>query len=186
MAFCHKRLLILTGFATVALILIRMPAAGQSSDSLARLHSPVKASLFSAILPGAGQVYNRKYWKVPVIYGAFAGLGYLAVWNNERYQLYRKAYRFRIDGNPLTVDEFEGRYSDGDLKLIRDYYRRNRDLSLIFTSLVYVLNIVDASVDAHLFYFDVGDNLSLQLMPGCQPATTTSLAGITIQLKSKR
>ncbi len=185
MAYCHPRFFLFTGIATVAFMLFKITAAGQSSDSLVKLHSPIKASLFSAILPGAGQVYNRKYWKIPVIYGAFAGLGYLAKWNNERYQIYRKAYRFRIDGNPLTTDEFEGRYSDSDLKLIRDYYRRNRDLSLIFATLVYVLNIVDASVDAHLFYFDVSDNLSMQLTPVCMPSTTVPLAGFSLQFRSK-
>lgn len=155
----------------------------QNIDSLVRSHSPAKASLLSAALPGAGQVYNRKYWKVPVIYAAFAGLGYLAKWNDNRYDTYRTAYRFRVDGNPETVDNYTEIYSDNDLKLLRDYYRRNRDLSLIFAGLVYVLNIVDASVDAHLFYFDVSDNLSMNISPGIMPYHRTSLTGINIGLK---
>ncbi len=155
----------------------------QNTDSLARSHSPVKASLYSALLPGAGQVYNRKFWKVPVIYAAFAGLGYLAKWNDDRYDTYRTAYRFRVDGNPETVDGFTEVYSDNDLKLLRDYYRRNRDLSLIFAGLVYVLNIVDASVDAHLFYFDVSDNLSFNIAPEVYPDRHHPSAGICLKLK---
>ncbi len=155
----------------------------QNTDSLVRSHSPAKASVYSAILPGAGQVYNRKYWKVPVIYAAFAGLGYLAKWNDDRYDTYRTAYRFRVDGNPETVDGFTEVYSDNDLKLLRDYYRRNRDLSLIFAGLVYVLNIVDASVDAHLFYFDVSDNLSLNITPSVIPYERSTLTGIHLGFK---
>lgn len=155
----------------------------QKSDSLIRNHSPVKASVYSTLLPGAGQVYNRKYWKVPVIYAAFAGLGYLAKWNDDKYDIYRTAYRFRIDGNPETVDHFTDVYSDNDLKLLRDYYRRNRDLSLIFAGLVYVLNIVDASVDAHLFYFDVSDNLSMNIVPSVIPYHRHALTGINIGLR---
>lgn len=155
----------------------------QNTDSLVRSHSPVRASVYSAILPGAGQIYNRKYWKVPVIYAAFAGLGYLAKWNDDRYDTYRTAYRFRVDGNPETVDGFTEVYSDNDLKLLRDYYRRNRDLSLIFAGLVYVLNIVDASVDAHLFYFDVSDNLSLNISPSVIPYRRSALTGINLGFK---
>jgi TM2 domain-containing membrane protein YozV len=155
----------------------------QNTDSLVRIHSPVKASLLSAALPGAGQFYNRKYWKVPVIYAAFGGLGYLAKWNDNRYRTYRNAYRLRIDGDPSTTDDFTNLYSDNDLKLLRDYYRRNRDLTLIFTGLVYVLNIVDASVDAHLFYFDISDNLSLHIAPSLSPYQPAPSAGIFFGLK---
>jgi len=146
-------------------------ASGQGSgleDSVLR-HSPVKATLLSTVLPGAGQFYNRKYWKIPVIYGAFAGLGYLVKFNNDRFQTYRSAYIQRSDGDPATVDPFVDRYSDDDLKVLRDFYRRNRDLSYIFAGLVYVLNIVDASVDAHLYYFDISDDLSLRHDPVIRP-----------------
>lgn len=139
--------------------------AQQKVDSLVKIHSPVKASIYSAILPGAGQFYNHKYWKIPVIYGAMAGLGYLAKTNNSRYTDFKTAYRYRIDGDSGTTDNYTDIYTDNDLKLLRDYYRRNRDLSLIFIGLFYVLNIVDASVDAHLYYFDISDDLSLNLAP---------------------
>lgn len=168
-------------FAFVLFFPINAPA--QNTDSLIRSHSPVKATLLSAVLPGAGQVYNRKYWKVPVIYAAFTGLGYLAKWNDDRYDTFRSAYQFRVDGNPETVDNYTDVYSDNDLKLLRDYYRRNRDLSLIFTGLIYVLNIVDASVDAHLFYFDVSDNLSMNITPAILPYNRTALTGIQLGLK---
>jgi hypothetical protein len=178
MAFRHIALLL------VAIILfLPVPSFSQPADSLLTRHSPAKASLLSAVLPGAGQVYNRKYWKVPVIYAAFAGLGYLAKWNHDRYDTFRSAYRFRVDGNPETTDDFTDLYSENDLKLLRDYYRRNRDLSLIFAGLVYVLNIVDASVDAHLFHFDVSDNLSMNLTPTVVPFAPKPLTGINLGFK---
>jgi hypothetical protein len=156
-------------FPAVVLALACRPARAQEPPADSVAHSPVKATLLSMALPGAGQFYNRKYWKIPVIYGAFAGLGYLVKFNDDRFQTYRKAYILRIDGKPETVDDFVDRYSDADLKTLRDFYRRNRDLSYIFAGLVYVLNIVDASVDAHLYYFDVSDDLSLRLDPVWQP-----------------
>ncbi len=148
----------------------------QSADSLAMSHSPVKASLLSTALPGAGQFYNKKYWKIPVIYGAFAGLGYLVRFNHDRFSTYREAYILRTDGDANTVDGFTDRYSDSDLQALRDFYRRNRDLSLIFAGLVYVLNIVDASVDAHLYYFDVSDDLSMRVDPAIIPSSTGALS----------
>jgi hypothetical protein len=156
-------------FSAMALALAGrpLPAVAQPADSV--IHSPVKATLLSLALPGAGQFYNKKYWKIPVIYGAFAGLGYLVKFNDDRFQTYRKAYVLRVDGHTETVDEFVDRYSDADLKTLRDFYRRNRDLSYIFAGLVYVLNIVDAGVDAHLYYFDVSDDLSLRFDPVLQP-----------------
>lgn len=116
-------------------------------------------------LPGAGQFYNKSYWKIPVIYAGFAGMGYLVHFNNTRYQQYKKAYILRVDDDPATVDEFVDQYSQDDLQTLKSFYRRNRDLSYIVAGLIYVLNIIDASVDAHLFYFNVNDDLSMNLQP---------------------
>ena len=141
----------------------------------------------SAILPGAGQVYNKKWWKVPIIYGGFAGLGYAIIFNQGEYDLYRNAYLKRLDDNSSTVDEFDGVYSDANLIELQDYYRKNRDLSIIGGVLLYVMNIIDANVDAHLFNFDVSEDLSLNIAPqnlglgfGNQP-----IAGIGISLRLK-
>lgn len=130
------------------------------------LHSPKKASLYSAICPGLGQAYNKKYWKIPVLYAGFAGLGYFIYSNQKDYIRYRTAYRIRLDGDPATIDEFALTIKSND-KLLRDTQtlHRWRDLSIFGTALLYLMNIVDATVDAHLYSFDVSDDLSLNIQP---------------------
>lgn len=137
-------------------------------DSI-KLHSPTKATLMSVALPGLGQVYNKKYWKVPIIYAAIGTSLYFAFSNQKNYKKYRTAYGNRVDGNSSTVvaEEFNN-YSDQSLKSSMDFYQRNRDLSYILAGLFYVLNIVDASVDAHLFTFPKNDKLSFNLQPDLQ------------------
>jgi hypothetical protein len=128
-------------------------------------HSPGKAMLLSTVLPGAGQVYNKKWWKVPIIY---AGIGisiYAAIWNQEQYNIYASAFDIRNDGNEDTVDEFEGIYTDEQLIQIQNFYDKNRETSIIVAVGFYALNILDANVDAHLFEFDVSDDLSLKIEP---------------------
>lgn len=128
---------------------------------------PRKASMYAAVLPGMGQIYNRKYWKVPIVYGGFAGLGWYFMFTNDEFVRYRNALSFRIDGNPGTIDEFAGdpRYTEEVLTRFKDYYRKQRDRTVIWTGLFYALTIIDAAVDAHLFEFDVGEDLSLRVMP---------------------
>lgn len=128
---------------------------------------PRKATMYSAVLPGMGQVYNRKYWKVPIVYAGFAGIGWYMNLTNEQFVRYRNALDYRIDGNPLTVDEFieDPRYTQEVLTRFKDYYRRQRDFSFILAALFYAINIIDATVDAHLFEFDVGDDLGLRVEP---------------------
>lgn len=148
-------------------------------------HSPHKATIYSAILPGLGQAYNKKYWKIPVIYGLTGVLTYFAIDNNKEYVVYKDAYKWRLDDNSATVDKYEGIYSDEDLRILKNYYRRNRDLSFIGMGVVYLLNVVDAAVDAHLFYFDVSDDLSLKVQPGIQPMSHTAFAGVKLSLQIK-
>ena len=124
---------------------------------------PKRAALYSAILPGAGQVYTRKYWKVPIIYAGLITSAYYINESNDFYQLYKSTYLNRING--ITTDEFQGTYSDSNLKTLTDYYRRNREVSALLFTLTYMLNIVDASVNAHLFDYDVSDDLSLHIQP---------------------
>lgn len=157
----------------------------QNSDSLSdsvqlKLHSPVKASLYSAILPGLGQLYNKKYWKIPVVYAGFGTLGYFISYNQSGFTKYRKAYIDYTDGLPetqsylelvaetLDPDSFDAQEAEWFTDLLKDnmdYYRRNRDLSYIGLVGWYLLNIVDATVDAHLFDYDIGDELSLKIEP---------------------
>lgn len=120
---------------------------------------PTKASFYSALLPGLGQTYNKKYWKIPIVFGAIGSSLYFYVNNNEKYHSYRDAYKRRLQG----FDDDEYQYLD-DSRLIQAqrFYQRNRDLSLLVTVAFYVLNIVDANIDAHLAQFNVNDKLSFQ------------------------
>ena len=120
---------------------------------------PTKASFYSALLPGLGQAYNKKYWKLPIVYGAIGTSLYFYINNNKKYNNYREAYKRRLQG--FNDDEYQ--YLD-DSRLIQAqrFYQRNRDLSLLVTVAFYVLNIVDANIDAHLAQFNVNDKLSFQ------------------------
>jgi hypothetical protein len=128
-------------------------------------HPPKRAALMSTILPGAGQIYNKKYWKVPLIYVGAAGLAYSFNVNQTKYSQYRKAYIARLDGDPNTIDNYP-KYTDDNLNTLQKFYQRNRNLTVIGASLLYVMNIIDASVDAHMFTFSVDDDdLSFQVRP---------------------
>lgn len=146
-------------------------------------HSPQKAVLLSAALPGLGQIYNKKYWKLPIIYAGFGGLGYSIFASTRNYRKYKTAYKYRVDGDPNTIDEFEGTASESNLLDLKNYYRRNLDLGVIFTAVLYALNLVDAAVDAHLFHYDISDDLSMQVQPRFNyNAMSGSSAGVTIIL----
>lgn len=137
-------------------MLVCFSSFGQENNT--KKHSPQKASVYSAILPGAGQVYNKKYWKVPIVYSALGSAAYFTYDNGNKYKQYRDALLLRQDGE---TDEYNGVYTDSQLITIMEYYERNKEISIIMTAAVYILNIVDASVDAHLFDFDVSEDLSL-------------------------
>lgn len=125
-------------------------------------HSPHKATMFSAVVPGLGQVYNEKYWKLPIIYGLTGVFIYAFDFNNEQYNKYKNAY---ADFEAEKIDRFEG-YTDKDIILrLKDSYRRNRDLNVIAMAGIYMLNVIDATVDAHLFDYDISDDLSLNIQP---------------------
>jgi hypothetical protein len=124
---------------------------------------PRTASIMSAILPGLGQVYNKKYWKVPIIYGGFAGFGYLFVSNNEEYQYYRKNLIAENDEDPSTINT--SGWSTDQLLAQKVSYKKSRDFAAIAIGILYLLNVVDANVDAHLKTFDVSDDLSLHIEP---------------------
>ncbi len=126
-------------------------------------HSPKKATLMSAALPGLGQVYNKKYWKVPIIYAGIGTCVYFIHRNNQKFQLYKDALVAESDSDPLTINDTG--FSSFQLNELQGTYRSWRDLSWIILTGVYILNILDANVDAHLFYFDVGKDLSLQVHP---------------------
>ena len=132
-----------------------------------------RATTLSLIFPGAGQVYNKSYWKLPIVLGGMASMIYIIDWNNRGYNRFKTAYALRADFDThpenypggVSKDEFRGRYSATFLKNLRDSYRRNRDLSMLITAGVYIFQAVDAHVDAHLKDFDVSDNLTVDLQP---------------------
>ena len=124
-----------------------------------------KATTLSTICPGAGQFYNRSYWKVPIVLGGFATMAYMIDWNNRGYKRFKLAYDLVTDNNELTVDEFNGRYSADFLRNLRNNYRRNRDLCIILTGAFYLLNIIDAHVDAQLKDYDISDDLAVTVEP---------------------
>ena len=124
-----------------------------------------KATTLSTICPGAGQIYNKSYWKVPIVLGGIATMGYVINFNNRGLERFKLAYDLVTDGDPNTIDEFNGRYTADYLKKLRDNYRRNRDLCIIITAGLYLLNIIDAHVDAHMKEYDISDDLSMNLEP---------------------
>jgi hypothetical protein len=120
--------------------------------------TPAKAAFYSAILPGLGQVYNKKYWKIPLVYGAIGTSLYFYIDSNKKYHQYRDGYKRRLEG--YSDDKFS--YLDNNrLILAQKFYQRNRDLSSLFVLGFYALNIIDANVDAALTQFNVNENLSV-------------------------
>lgn len=143
--------------------------------------APARAAFYSAILPGLGQAYNKKYWKIPIVY---AGLGvgmYFYLDNNKEYKRYRSAYKRRLAG--FTDDEFYGTINDDGLREAQKTLSSNRELSLLVTIAFYALNIIDANVDAHLLQYNVDDNLSLAPHYKINDFDNTGDLGITVNFK---
>jgi hypothetical protein len=134
-------------------------------DSVA--HSAHKATIYSLVLPGLGQAYNKKYWKIPIIYVGFGVLAYNFKINNDETRKFTEAYRYVINKDSFPTDnEYVIRYPDpNNLLQGRNFYRRRVELTLIFTAVWYILNVLDATVDAHFFDYDISDNLSLRVEP---------------------
>jgi len=139
--------------------------------------NPRKAMLMSVILPGLGQAYNEKYWKIPIIYGGFGTLIYFIDFNSVNYKKYKRAYLNRID-NGGVVDEYIN-YTNNDLLELKNYYRKNLELTYILTGVLYFLNIIDANVDAYMSSYDVSDDISFR-MDGYQ--TNQMVGGIKLTL----
>ena len=151
-----------------------------------------KATTLSTICPGAGQIYNKSYWRVPIVIGGMASTIYTVDWNNRGYKRFKTAYALRVDydKNPDkypdgAADEFRGAYSATFLKNLKDSYRRNRDLCILLTAGVYMLQIIDAHVDAHLQDYDISDDLTMNLEPyfDYSPIDSQPLFGVGLSLK---
>lgn len=166
-------------------------------------HSPRKAALYDAVLPGMGQLYNRKFWKVPIVYAGFATLGYFIYFNGTHYVTYRNAYLDFTDENPVTTSYlklispdidpstyddvlYPGSYKKENrdwvaeqLKNGMQYYKRYRDMSIIGIAGWYVFTILDAVVDAQLFDYNISPDLSMKVIPAARPTGAGAAAGIT-------
>ena len=142
------------------------------------------ATLMSLCLPGLGQAYNKKYWKIPIIYAGIGGFGYMALSNNDKYKYYRSALLFSID-NGGFAQVSDGLYSTDDLVKLKVLYKKYRDFGFIGAGLIYILNIVDANVDGHLKTFDVSDDLSIHLDPWQEIYGNSFASGISIKLNFK-
>ena len=137
--------------------------AADTVKSVINPNAPAKAAFYSALVPGLGQAYNKKYWKIPIVY---IGLGvgiYSYTWNQKKYQGFRSEYKKRLAGTSLGVNDTKyGDFTDDQLIRGQKFHQRNRDLSALITAGIYILNIVDANVDAHLMQFNVNDNLTVK------------------------
>lgn len=154
---------------------------------------PTRAVWMSALFPGLGQLYNRRYWKLPIIVGGFMGLGYATSWNNSMLRDYTRAYADLMDNDPSTksyMNFFPPTTGEQDLnktwlqnvlKSRKDYYRRNRDLCIISMVGVYLLAMVDAYVDASLSHFDISPQLSMNVAPAVIQDSRDQLPSIGLQ-----
>lgn len=139
--------------------------------------TPAKAAFYSAVLPGLGQAYNKKYWKIPLVYGAIGTSLYFYLDSNKKYKQYRNEYKRRLEG--FGRGEELARYDDTTLISAQKFYQRNRDLSTLFIVGFYVLNIIDANVDAALIQFNVNENLSLKPNIYLNDVTSRTNVGLT-------
>lgn len=154
---------------------------------------PTRAVWFSALFPGLGQVYNRRYWKLPIIVAGYMGLGYATSWNNGQLSDYSQAYRDLMDADPSTnsyMNFFPPTTGEADLdrewlqsvmRSRRDYYRRNRDLCIIAMVGVYLLCMIDAYVDATMAHFDISPDLSMDVQPAIFQAPGDKLPAVGVQ-----
>ncbi len=165
--------------------------------------NPTRAIIYSAIVPGLGQIYNRKYWKLPIVYGGFLGCAYAITWNSNQYNGYKNAYNDWTDNDPTTNSwanylryDMESRdpstWNSGEianfgdaLKRKRDYYRRYKELSIIITAGVYLLTMLDAYVDAQLYDFDISPDLSMRVEPVLFDKTPASSRSVGLQCSFK-
>lgn len=151
-------------------------------------HSPRTAAIRSAILPGLGQIYNKKYWKLPIVYGALGTCAGVFIFNLQWYQRTRFAYTTLATNNTADFSKVHpklqfliNRNDQSTLQYLRNQYRRDIDYSVLFFVLLWGLNVVDATVDAHLKSFDVSPDLSLQFKPGRSELAGTN--GLSVVLK---
>ena len=147
--------------------------------------NPRTATIRSAIIPGWGQAYNKKYWKIPIVYGALGTTAGIFVYNVKTYNELRRAYTILITKDTANYNNIDPKYkvlTPDAIRSNRDVFRQNIDYSALFFLIFWGLNVVDATVDAHLKGFDVGNNLSLQIKPGFSPLANTNGLSLVLNL----
>ena len=170
---------------TQLVVLISFVCFGQQRDLSSSIKKeidplrPAKAAFYSAVLPGLGQVYNKRYWKLPLIYGGIGASIYYYDLNNKNFKRYRNAYKRRLTG--FTDDEFQDVIFDND-RLIdgMNFYKQYRDQSMLFVIGTYFLNILDANIDAHLKQYNINQNLSLKPYMDQNPIVANHHFGVSL------
>jgi Family of unknown function (DUF5683) len=157
-------------------------------DSTAKRFDPKKATLRSLILPGWGQAYNKKYWKIPIVYGALGTTAGVFLYNRKTYQLLRKAVIYRLSGDTaqfaLVDPQFQA-LTTASLQIYRNAFRQNIDYSVLVFLIFWGLNVVDATVDAHLKAFDVSSDIGLKLQPGFNTGSAAPGLSLVFFIKDK-
>ena len=156
-----------------------------SSKKLKPKFNPRTATIRSAMIPGWGQIYNKKYWKLPLVYGALGTTAGIYFYNVKNYQLLKEAVIYLSDTIPDNNGLVDPKFSNLSLNAIRSYrnsFRQNIDYSVLFFILFWGLNVVDATVDAHLKAFDVNDDLSLEVKPGYSPVANTTGVSLVLNI----
>ncbi len=171
----------------------QMPVAASLGNLKQFNPDPTRALWLSVLCPGLGQIYNRRYWKLPIVVGAFVGLGYGMAWNNRMLNDYTRAYRDATDNDPNTksyMDFYPPTTKESDLDMAwlqralkskKDYYRRYRDICIFSMVGVYLLSVIDAYVDASLAHFDVSPDLSMRLKPAVIDPQFSRLPSVGLQ-----
>lgn len=157
-----------------------------STDSAMRAaHNPKIAITLSAVLPGAGQVYNKKWWKVPIVYAGLGASVYFICHYAKLTKSYQTEYRSRFNGETSKLKPEFAKYSDENVLSLKNNYQRSMEIAIAATAIIYMLNVLDAAVDAHLFYFDISDDLSFSAQPFVQPNLFARSADTGVGFKLK-
>lgn len=157
-------------------------------DTAVKKYNPKIATLRSAILPGWGQAYNKKYWKIPIIYGALGTTAGIFLYNLKTYKLLRQAVIFRLDkdsSNDVLIDSRFRGLSTESIKTNRNLFRQNVDYSVLFFLVFWGLNVVDATVDAHLKAFNVSPDVTMKIKPGFNYVTNSAGISFVFNFKEK-
>ncbi|MBP5563339.1 MAG: hypothetical protein J6X51_04825 [Bacteroidales bacterium] len=158
-----------------------------TDSALQKKHSPKIAIALSAVLPGAGQVYNKKAWKIPIIYTCLGGGVALCCYFGHEMKACENEYLHRANGETALLDPELAKHDNETLISMKQSYMRYMEISIAATGVFYLLNIIDAAVDAHLYYFDISDDLTFHIRPYAQPSflAAPAHAGVAFSLRWK-